>query len=323
MNFFIRLFSVFLSIRQAALAHPEVQKVLKRHQRFFSFFRNRLDRTLFSGLPMTILSIIFLYVFFLFLGTIFDVIFAEKIVNADVRIVNLFAYFRTPRLTAIFVWITFLGKWQIIGGFITAVSIILWIWKKRDYIIYFWLALFVGEILAYFGKLATHRIRPDNPVYFEDSFSFPSGHSVVAIIFYGFLGYFLIRKLAGWKQKAGIFFVCIIVIFAIGLSRLYLGVHYLSDVFGGYLLGFLVLLATIMVYEWRRGKKISANNNFFVATPFVKIATIIVCIAAVLGYIGFTLQFWPIIEKFSATAPYPHLENQSQARWLLDICWNS
>jgi undecaprenyl-diphosphatase len=153
----------------------------------------------------------------------------------------------------------------------------------------------VGELFAYFSKLAIHRIRPDNPVYFEDSFSFPSGHAVVAMIFYGFLGYFLIRKLAHWTQKAVVFVGCFTIIAAIGLSRLYLGVHYLSDVFGGYLLGFLVLLATIMVYEWKRSKKNSTSSNAFIATRFVKIATAIVCIAAILGYIAFTVRFWPLI----------------------------
>ena len=87
------------------LAHPRVQKVLKQHQRFFAFLRKRLDRASFSGFPMTILAILFLYVFFLFLGMVFDVMFAEKIVNADVRIAHFFAYFRTPQLIKFFIWV--------------------------------------------------------------------------------------------------------------------------------------------------------------------------------------------------------------------------
>lgn len=299
MNFLI---SVFLSIRQAALLNPAAQKILKRHPRFFAFFSKRLDRASFYGLPMTIFSIIFLYVFFLFLGTVFDIVASDPhTINTDLKITNFFTYFRTPQLTALFIWVTFLGKWQIVGGFLAAVSIILWLWKKRDYIAYFWLTLLIGELAAYLGKLSVHRIRPYNPVYFEDSFSFPSGHAVIAMIFYGFLGYFLIRKLKSRKQKAGIFFVCFVIIASIGLSRLYLGVHYLSDVFGGYSLGFLVLLAAIIHYEWRRRKKIAVSNAV-VATPLVKIAAISIGIATVLFYIGFTMQFRPRLAE-SVAAP--------------------
>lgn len=77
------------------------------------------------------------------------------------------------------------------------------------------------------------------------AFSFPSGHAMVAAAFYLFLAYLAWRVLHGWPRVA---VACglVLLILLIGLSRLYLGVHYLSDVAAGYLAGFLWTDAVIL-----------------------------------------------------------------------------
>ena len=136
---FIR--SVSASIKNAVSSNPDVQKLVKRYPIFFAFIKTRTDRKSFSGLPLTLIVIGFVYVFLLFFGIIQDVLTSDTIVAADVRIANLLAYFRGPELTGVFLWITLLGKWQIVIGLAIITSIILWLWKKRDYIIYLRLAL--------------------------------------------------------------------------------------------------------------------------------------------------------------------------------------
>ncbi len=84
-----------------------------------------------------------------------------------------------------------------------------------------------------------HRVRPAPvlgmiPV---QAFSFPSGHAMVSAAFYGFLAYLSWRVLRGWWRTASTLALLALVL-AIGLSRLYLGVHYLTDVLAGYLAGF-------------------------------------------------------------------------------------
>ncbi len=285
--------SIFLSIREAIILNPDVQKLLKRHPRFFAFLDKRLDRTSFSGLPMTLISIGFVYVLFLFLGTVQHVIITKRIVAVDFRIEHLLVYFRSPGLTRVFLWITLLGKWQIVVVTSIAVSIILWLRKKRDYIIYLWLALGFDGLFSYLGKLAVHRPRPENPVYLENSYSFPSGHAMVSVIFYGFLGYVLIRNLKSWKYKVNIFFVCLIIAMAIGFSRLYLGVHYLSDVWGGYLLGLLILATITTLYEWRRFKKGKTDWDVTITKPVINIVIAIIITINVVWYIGFTFHYKP------------------------------
>ncbi len=287
---FIR--SVSASIRNAVSSNPDVQKLVKRYPIFFAFIKTRTGRKSFSGLPLTLIIIGFIYVLSLFFGIIQDVLVSNTIVAADLRIANLLAYFRSPELTKVFLWITLLGKWQIVIGLAVVVSIILWLWKKRSYILYLWLALTADEIFNYLGKLLIHRDRPDNSVYIEHSFSFPSGHTMVAVVFYGFLAYILIRHIRNWKTKVNIFFACLVVILAIGFSRLYLGVHYVSDVWGGYLLGFLILTTVTVLYEWRKNK---AEHENVVISKNIRLTTAGLVLVSAIFYVGFALQYQPPI----------------------------
>ncbi len=297
---FIR--SVSASIGNAISSNPDVQKLLKRYPTSFAFIKIRTDRKSFSGLPLTLIVIGFIYVLSLFFGIIQDVLTSEAIVSADIRIANLLAYFRSPELTKVFLWITLLGKWQIVVGSAIIVSIILWLWKKRGYIIYLWLALAADVIFSYLGKLLIHRNRPPNPAYLENSFSFPSGHAMVAVIFYGFLAYIRIRHVKSWGHKVNVFFAGLVVILAIGFSRVYLGVHYVSDVWGGYLLGFLILTTIIALYEWRQWRKGSAEHEHVAVAKKLKTATAVLILVNVVFYIGFASQYSPPLVPSAQTS---------------------
>lgn len=79
--------------------------------------------------------------------------------------------------------------------------------------------------------------------------SFPSGHTACSIVFYGVLIYLLSNSdIKGFKKILFTIFLVIIIIL-IGISRLYLGVHYLSDVCAGYLVGLLVLFMFINYFK--------------------------------------------------------------------------
>ena len=284
--------SVSLSIWNAISSNPDVQKILKQYPWFFAFIKTRTDRASFYGLPITLVVIGFVYILSLLLGIIQDVLAFETIMLADLRIANLVAHFRSLELTNVFLWVTLLGKWQIVIGFAVIVSAILWLWKKRDYIIYLWIALAADEICNYLGKLLIHRDRPSNPAYIENSFSFPSGHAMVAVIFYGFLAYTLIRQMRKWKYKVNVFFSSLIIILAIGFSRVYLGVHYVSDVWAGYLLGFLILMTVITFYERKQWKKGKTHEGVIISHKN-KITTAGLILAGIIFYITFASQYHP------------------------------
>ena len=249
------LSSVWQSIKQAIIQNPEVQKFVNRHKTIFEFLQKRLNRNNFYGLPLTLFSLALLYTLSLFGGVIEEIINYDIIVSTDIRVANLLAIFRNAELVSFFFWVTLLGKWQIIFIFTIATISILWLWKKRSYIIPLLLCIVGSEIFTSAGKFIFHRARPDIAIYPENSFSFPSGHTTIAMAFYGFLAYMLIKNARQWKRKINIFFASFILIILIGFSRLYLGVHYVSDVWGGYLAGAIWLIIAIGFSEYFLYKK--------------------------------------------------------------------
>jgi len=247
--------SLWQSITEAVLNNEHVLLFVQKHPRSIAFLRARLDPTAFSGLTLSVSALVFVYVLALLVGSVEDLITSDPIVAADVRIANLVFAFRTEGLTQVFTWITLLGKSRVILGFLVITAGFLWLWRKT----YFFFSLLVSvagsEAFTHLGKLAFHRPRPTLAVYAEHSFSFPSGHATIAVAFYGFVGYLLVHSAPSWNKKVNIFFATILLIMAIGFSRIYLGVHYISDVWSGYLVGAMWLIIAVSLSEWLRQKK--------------------------------------------------------------------
>ncbi|MBU1642426.1 LssY C-terminal domain-containing protein [bacterium] len=227
---------------------------VQKHPKITAFSKKRVDTTTFSGLPLTLLSIALIYLVILFAGLVEDLITSEPVVAADIRVASLMSIFRTERLTDIFIWITLLGKSQVILAFITTAALLLFIWRKYNYILPLFIAVIGSGVFAFLGKMAIHRPRPEMAVYAEEYFSFPSAHATIALSFYGFLAYLVLRRLSSWKSKVNMFFISALFIMAIGLSRIYLGVHYISDIWSGYLIGAMWLLIAVSMSELAQQK---------------------------------------------------------------------
>jgi len=259
-RFFSFLFSVWLSVKEAIKENHEVQKLTEKYPTIFKFIGKRIDKNNFYGLPLTFFLFSLIYVFFLFGGIIEDIINSEVILSTDIRLENLLMVFQTPELIRFFFWVSLLGKWEIVLIFTVVVIIIFWIWGKRVYITPLLLSIVGSELFAFVGKVVIHRARPDVAIYAENSFSFPSGHATIAVAFYGFITYALIKNLKQWNKKINAFFIGFILIALIGFSRLYLGVHYMSDVWGGYLVGTIWLIIAISLLEYLLYKKSTTTN---------------------------------------------------------------
>lgn len=288
--FFAFILSIFRSTQEAIVANPDVQHFVKNHPVLFRFMARRVNRKRFSGLPFTLLFIAFAYVLFLFLGIIEDVIVTDVVVAADTRVANLLFAFRNAELVKIFTWITLLANWQIVASSVVLLSLVLWLRKNKVYVLPLWITVAGSGFFNSLGKLAFHRPRPGVALYIEHSFSFPSGHATMAVAFYGFVVYVLFRQIKKWKYKINAFFFGLVLILAIGLSRLYLGVHFLSDVWGGYLLGALWLLIGITSSEWLQHRKPLPS---FTPTLKIKIAVFVIILAEVIFYVHFALYYHP------------------------------
>ena len=96
----------------------------------------------------------------------------------------------------------------------------------------------------------------------ENGYSFPSGHAMISICLYGLLIYLINKKIKNKILKVLLTIILILLILGIGISRIYVGVHYPSDVLAGYLLSLSILIFSItIVNKYYRGKKNEKGGN--------------------------------------------------------------
>ena len=137
---------------------------------------------------------------------------------------------------------------------IIIISTILYFKKLKKDAIFLALTSLIGGIIELAYKEITQIARPLNSLITETSSSFPSGHSMISVILFGFLIYFSIKHLKSKSAKITITILSALLILIIGLSRIYLNVHWFSDVLAGFALGAFILLFSILA------RKISEKN---------------------------------------------------------------
>lgn len=177
---------------------------------------------------------------------------------ADLWFENLLLAARTPFLLHLFGRITLLGEVAVVIGITALVGIVLWTTRRyRAYAAGLVVTVIGAAATDYLLKMLVGRARPSGliPSLIETSSSFPSWHATAAVALYGFLAY-LLCALSPTKKPL-IVTAAIALIGIIGFSRLYLGVHFPSDVLAGYLLGGLCLLIGIAITKRMRRAELS------------------------------------------------------------------
>jgi undecaprenyl-diphosphatase len=143
--------------------------------------------------------------------------------------------YASPPVTAIFRFVTNLGDWPVVlAG--TLVLIFLFLYRRdHDHLGILLVTMTGAGILDGVLKLAFHRLRPD-PFFGArpSTYSFPSGHSLISFCFYGLIAGMINFQLEKRWQRALVWTVAGLLIAMIGLSRIYLGVHWPTDVVAGY-----------------------------------------------------------------------------------------
>ncbi|MDO1448100.1 phosphatase PAP2 family protein [Rhodocytophaga aerolata] len=232
------------------------RKFRSHYPQAYTFIRNRFALNVFTGFPLTILVSVFIINILTFSEIAENVIDSEAIVVIDQEVTHFLYKARNQMVGQVFYLISYLGsqKGSIIIGVL--VSIILLKQGRKTYFVALWLVLLGVGLSVRYGKLIFHRVRPaDVGFYEETNFSFPSGHSTTAMVLFGMLTYFLMRNSHSRKQRLLYFLMGLLLVLLVGFSRIYLGVHFLSDVLGGYLLGATWMIMGITVIEWLSYKK--------------------------------------------------------------------
>ncbi|RSL33993.1 phosphatase PAP2 family protein [Salibacterium salarium] len=197
--------------------------------------------------------------FFLFVELAEDVLEEEKFI-IDRHGAAFINSIQAPWLSQTMGWITELGSvtWLVTASLLVCV-LIFFVYKRRMWrILYFATAMIGISVLTKLLKLTFERRRPDLLEEFDGTgFSFPSGHSTGPIVFYGFLIYLVAKSQWSSWIKWILSGVLSTLVLLIGFSRVYLSVHYVTDVLAGFALGLSWLLICILVLEytlWRRKK---------------------------------------------------------------------
>lgn len=144
--------------------------------------------------------------------------------------------------------ITSFGSTMVI---ITGILSIFLLFKNKKYFKIFLLANLIGVIFNNLLKIIIKRPRPTETMALtsETSYSFPSGHSMMSLIFYGLIIYFILINVKKKWLKNLLIFILSLLIILIGISRVYLGVHYVSDVIGAWLIGGIYLFGFLKIYN--------------------------------------------------------------------------
>jgi len=182
----------------------------------------------------------------LFLAILQNVFYDEQLVLDSIFYNLVVQNMRAPTLTTILIIITNLGS-AITLISLTILSIILIKNKKIGLCIS--LNLIISTLLNVILKNIVQRPRPEGYRLIDESgYSFPSGHSMVNTAFYGLLIYLVLRNVKNSKLKYTLVILISLLIIGIGFSRIYLGVHYASDVLAGFLISiaYLVVFTTFM-----------------------------------------------------------------------------
>ena len=145
----------------------------------------------------------------------------------------------SPNATLIFRFFTTFGSAIVI---ITGILSILILFNKK-YFKYMSIACLLGIILNTIIKNIVKRPRPKVFVMTHSTgYSFPSSHTMMATIFFGLLIYFIWKTVKSRKLKYFLTFLFSFIIIGVGLSRIYLGVHYATDVLAAIIIGIIYLV---------------------------------------------------------------------------------
>ena len=175
----------------------------------------------------------------------------EILASVDEQITQFVISYRNPFLSKYFLFITNVGD---LYGYIVVVTIyflISWlVFKRRRYVLQTTLVLILATASNMMLKRFINRARPGiEHLVSVETLSYPSGHAMSAMAFYGFLIFLCTKFRINRFLKIGIIALLAFIILSIGISRIYLGVHFPSDIAGGYIAGLIWVVFCILIFN--------------------------------------------------------------------------
>ena len=227
------------TIRQAGsrfLQRPRVSALRQRFAPQISFLQARFSPTSYLGLQLTAGAVVLTGASWLFGGIAEDVVTGDPLTVIDVQVSQWFHAHAHPLLTQVMLIVTHLHGPAAVTLAVVLIAAYL-AWKRNWYwLLCIGLTVPSGMLLNIAMKYAFHRTRPrfDDPLLMLTTYSFPSGHVAGATLFYGVMAAMVIAKIPAWRWRVAAVLGAIMMVALVGLSRVYLGAHYLSDVLAAF-----------------------------------------------------------------------------------------
>ena len=234
-----------------------------RLRRELSFVRARLSPEGLFGLYFTIGTVVFVGAAWIFGAMAEDVVNRDLLVLIDERISDWFRSHAPPRFKAAAHLATALASTAAISILFAMMSCF-FLWKRRWYgLLKLVLAVPGGMLLDMTLKNLFDRARPGwaDPVLALSDYSFPSGHTMMATIVYGFIAIYVIHRIASWPWRVFVATTAILLVLLVALSRMDLGAHYLSDVLAAMAAGIAWLAFCLTAVETLRRYRVDADKK--------------------------------------------------------------
>ncbi|XJZ25829.1 phosphatase PAP2 family protein [Bacillota bacterium Lsc_1132] len=180
----------------------------------------------------------------------------NKLVDFDENVISVIQSHISPISTNVMLFFTFLGSVKWVTFAVLAGTLFLFVKKKWSLGIFLALSSGIGSLFNVLLKNIFKRQRPDiHRLITEHGYSFPSGHSMGSFIFYGAIAYITLHYARKKGTKTSGILLIAVLILMIGTSRVYLGVHYPSDIIGGYTAGGAWLTICILAFRYYEHRK--------------------------------------------------------------------
>ena len=235
------------------ITHSRITACRQRFSKQLAFLQARLPPGSYLGLQLSAGVAVMLGASWLFGGIAEDVVTGDPLTLVDVWLAQWLHAHADPQVTRFMLIVSRLHDPWVLSLVMLCLAAALLYRRNWVWLLSVLLAIPGGMLLNVLVKQAFQRARPtfDDPVLTLLTYSFPSGHAVGATLFYGVLATMLVTRAKTWRLRSVIVLTALAMVALVAFSRIYLGVHYLSDVLGGFAVAVAWLTLCVMgIHTW-------------------------------------------------------------------------
>ena len=268
--------------------------------RILGFLRARFSRSRATGLYLTVAVVLTLFFLWGFLDLAEDLGGSSALAALDGRVLTFVISIRSAVATRVLWGATVLGDTPSMAALVVLAGALLLAWGKRTYA-----ALVAGSVAVAWGiealaKAVVHRARPPMAtalIQVPSSFSFPSGHALISLVFFGMLAFLAVLSVRRRLLKGAMVAASALAVATVGFSRIYLGVHWMTDVLASWALGTAWLSVSMGAYLiWDRFGRPLPDSRPWGKAGTRRIVTVVLVLVAV-AVVVIAAQFDPLLAK--------------------------